>query len=65
MGGTPHREGQTDGRLGGAGGYSTVCSESEGRKMREAGPAQLQNQAEGQSGWGMWGSFLPNSAPMA
>lgn len=50
MGGTPHREGQTDGRLGGAGGYSTVCSESEGRKMREASPAQLQNQAEGQSG---------------
>lgn len=56
-GGTPHWDGQTNGRLGEAGGYSTVCSELEGREMREVGawPAQLQNQVQGQRGAGRGG----------
>ena len=66
-GGTPHREGQTDGRLGGAGGYSTVCSELEGREMRErerpvlpSCRARLRGRAEGEEG-----VFLSKQPPMA
>lgn len=61
-GGTPHREGQTDGRLGGAGGYSTVCSELEGREMTvlPSCRARLRGRAEGEEG-----VFLSKQPPMA